>query len=146
MTMSRSIRFAALLTAGLVLAGTAAAQQVASTQAPAAAPESLSLYFDSGSAAIRRQDQAILDQASRLYRDGKPIVMVISGGTDAVGSAALNLALSQRRAEAVLHALVDRGIPVEHFQLLGKGQTEPAVPDEPGRPEPRDRRVEITWR
>jgi outer membrane protein OmpA-like peptidoglycan-associated protein len=114
--------------------------------APAKAPDSLSIYFDPGSAAVTAQGQTTLDQAARTYRDGKPIVMVISGGTDSTGSAAANLRLSQQRADNVLQGLVARGIPVERFQILAKGETEPAVPAPEGTPEARNRRVEITWR
>jgi hypothetical protein len=62
----------------------------------------------------------------------QPIVMIVSGSTDATGSAAGNLRLSQRRAENVLHGLVARGIPIERFQVLSKGETEPVVPSKPG--------------
>src|SRR5271165_5194245 len=117
------------------LAGTRAQDAAA----PAKAPESLILYFDSGSSTLRPQDDAILDQASRLYRDGKPIVMVVSGSTDSVGAAAANLALSQRRAESVLRGLISRGIPAERFQVLAKGETEPAVPAPPGTAEAKNR-------
>jgi outer membrane protein OmpA-like peptidoglycan-associated protein len=114
--------------------------------AQAKAPDSLVLYFDSGSVAVGKEGQATLDQASRLYRDGKPIVMVVSGSADAVGPAAANLKLSQQRADAVLRGLIARGIPAERFQVLAKGETEPAVPATKGVAEPRNRRVEITIR
>ncbi len=103
-------------------------------------------YFDAGSAKVRPKDVALLDQASRLYRDGKPLVMVVTGSTDAVGTAAGNLRLSQQRADAVLRGLVARGIPTERFQILAKGVTEPSVPTAPGSAEPRNRRAELTWR
>jgi outer membrane protein OmpA-like peptidoglycan-associated protein len=112
----------------------------------ASAPDSLSVYFDTGSAALSPQGLGVLDKAARTYRDGKPIIMVVSGGSDSTGSAAANLRLSQQRAENVLQGLVARGIPVERFQLLAKGETEPAVPEPNGTAEPRNRRVEITWR
>jgi outer membrane protein OmpA-like peptidoglycan-associated protein len=102
--------------------------------------------FDLGSAKVRSRDEALLDQASQLYRDGKPIVMVVTGATDTVGTAGSNLRLSQQRAEAVLRGLVSRGIPTERFQILAKGETEPSVAAVPGVAEPRNRRVEITWR
>jgi outer membrane protein OmpA-like peptidoglycan-associated protein len=141
--MSLSRAFVIPLAAALALrAGAAVSQQ----PAPSAAPSSLLLYFDLGSAEVRPTDVAVLDQASRLYRDGKPLVMVITGSTDAVGTAEGNLRLSQRRAEAVLRGLVARGIPPERFQILAKGQTEPAVPTAPGSAEPGNRRAEITWR
>jgi len=114
--------------------------------APAKAPDSLSIYFNPSSAAITAESQGVLDQAARTYRDGKPIIMVVSGAADSTGSAALNLRLSQLRADKVLQGLVARGIPVERFQVLAKGETEPAVPEPKGTDEPRNRRVEITWR
>jgi outer membrane protein OmpA-like peptidoglycan-associated protein len=113
---------------------------------PAKAPDSLSVYFESGSSAITPQSQAVLDQAARTYRDGKPIIMVVSGGSDSTGSAAANLHLSQLRADNVLQGLIARGIPVERFQVLAKGQTEPAVAAPEGTSEARNRRVEISWR
>jgi outer membrane protein OmpA-like peptidoglycan-associated protein len=139
-----------LLAAAALLVGTVARAQnppaPAPQAAPAKAPDSLSIYFDPGSAAVTAQGQTTLDQAARTYRDGKPIVMVVSGGTDSTGSAAANLRLSQQRADNVLQGLVARGIPVERFQILAKGETEPAVPAPEGTPEARNRRVEITWR
>jgi outer membrane protein OmpA-like peptidoglycan-associated protein len=141
--MSLSRGFVIPLAIALALqAGAAVSQQ----SAPPAAPSSLVLYFELGSAEVRPTDVALLDQASRLYRDGKPLVMVITGSTDAVGTAESNLRLSQRRAEAVLRGLVARGIPPERFQILSKGETEPAVRTTPGSAEPGNRRAEITWR
>ena len=91
--MSLSRGFVIPLAAALALqAGAAVSQQ----SAPSAAPSSLVLYFEFGSAEVRPTDMALLDQASRLYRDGKPIVMVITGSTDAVGTAEGNRQLSQR--------------------------------------------------
>ena len=110
------------------------------------APSSLLFYFDPGSATVRPKDTALLDQASRLYREGKPIVMIVSGSADATGSAASNLQLSQRRAHNVLKGLVSRGIPIERFQVVAKGGTDPAVPTTPGVAEERNRCVELTWR
>lgn len=107
---------------------------------------SLVIYFQSGSSALRPQDKAILDRASRAYNEGKPIVMILTGTSDRVGNAEQNLTLSQRRATAVLTGLLDRGIPADRFQVLAKGETELAVPTGQGVSEAQNRRVEITWR
>ena len=134
---------------GFKLPFAAAAAIIVSTQAGFAAdakPDPLVIYFDSGSTAVSQDGVSVLDHASRLYRDGKPIVMIISGSTDAVGSPNSNLILSQKRDQAVLRGLIARGIPAERFQLLAKGETEPAVPGHEGQPEAQNRRVEITWR
>ncbi|WP_293863273.1 OmpA family protein [uncultured Alsobacter sp.] len=127
------------------LAGSAFAQEPAQAPPPAA-PAPLVLYFDTGSAQIRDQDKAVLDQASRAYSQGKPIVMIVTGTADRVGAPAGNLTLSQRRATAVLNGLIARGIPADRFQVLAKGETEPVVSTEEGVAELQNRRVEITWR
>lgn len=106
----------------------------------------LVLLFGTGSAALTPENQAILDQASRLYREGRPILMTVTGSTDAVGIPEQNLLLSQRRANAVVRGLLARGLPAERCQVLAKGETNPVVPTPRGVPEPQNRRVEITWR
>jgi outer membrane protein OmpA-like peptidoglycan-associated protein len=118
----------------------------ASPPAETAKPDPLVIYFDSGSANVPEKGLSVLDHASRLYRDGNPIVMIISGSTDSVGSPGRNLLLSQQRDQAVLRGLVARGIPTERFQLLAKGETDPHVANAKGVAEPENRRVEITWR
>ena len=123
-----------------------AAQTTLGAEAQAQAPQSIVLYFDMGSAVIRPSDVALLDQAARLYRDGNPIVMVLTGATDSVGLPEANLRISQLRTASVLRGLVARGLPAERFQLHAKAESEPAVPTAPGVAEPRNRRVEIRWR
>lgn len=138
-------RLTILGAATALLAGAPAFAQSA-PPASAKAPDSLSVFFDPGSAAITSQSAGVLDQAARTYRDGKPIIMVVSGGSDSTGSAAANLRLSQIRADKVLQGLVARGIPVERFQVLAKGETEPPVAAPDRTAEPRNRRVDISWR
>jgi outer membrane protein OmpA-like peptidoglycan-associated protein len=125
----------------------AAKTDVAKTDATAPAePAPLVVYFDMGSTAIRNEDKAVLDHASRAYNEGKPIVMILTGTADRTGDAAVNLEISQLRAAAVLKGLIARGIPADRFQVLAKGETELPVPTNPGVAEAQNRRVEITWR
>ena len=153
-----------LLFGTLVLFGSAAAMaqqadpQTSTAPAPVAAPApggavqgaepagKLVLLFNTGAYGLDARNEALLDQASRLYREGRPIIMIVSGSTDAVCQPAENLLLSQRRATAVVRGMIARGIPAERTQILAKGETNPAVPGQRGVPEPQNRRVEITWR
>ena len=128
------------------LSPAAPSQTTSSQTAPAKASDSLAVYFGPGSSAITPESQRVLDQAARTYREGKPIIMVVSGGSDSTGSPSANLRLSQIRADNVLQGLLARGIPVDRFQVLAKGETEPAVPTPEGTAEARNRRVEISWR
>jgi OmpA-OmpF porin, OOP family len=68
----------------------------------------------------------------------------LEGHTDTVGSAATNLALSQRRAAAVRNHLVQRyGIGPERLEAVGMGETQPTVPTPDQTPEPRNRRLQV---
>ena len=71
--------------------------------------------------------------------------MILTGSSDRVGSAQVNLTLSQRRATAVLRGLLARGIPADRFQVLAKGETELPVPEKQGQAQAQNRRVEISW-
>jgi len=120
----------------VTLGGTAFAQ----------ADENLMVYFGVGSTSISDEQAEVLDQAARLFREGSPLVMILSGGTDTLGSAARNLSLSVSRAEAVLEGLIARGIPVDRLQVAGRGETDLNVETDDSVAEARNRYVEITWR
>ena len=111
-----------------------------------AAPTSLVITFDLNSSRIRKEDEAVLDRVSRVFNDGKPIVMTLAASSDTAGNARANLLLSQRRAAAVYRGLLDRGLPADHFQLVANGQTDLAVPTGGNVREARNRRVVISWR
>lgn len=148
----RNLRETLMFTAILLSAGTALAQEPVTAPAPGGSEQGaqptgrLVLLFPTGGSALSPENQAILDQASRLYREGRPILMTVAGSSDAVGSPERNLLLSQQRANAVLRGLLARGLPAERTQVLAKGETNPAVPTANGVAEPQNRRVEITWR
>ncbi len=138
-----------LVSATLALLASApgwAADTNASGAAPAANSDKLTILFAPASSSLSSDGVATLDKASRLYRAGNPIVMIVSGTADNTGNPASNLTLSERRARVVLEGLVERGIPVGRLQLLAAGVTEPAVKTGPNVPEPENRRVDITWR
>ena len=125
--------------------GTATASTAPASPA-AQAPTSLSVFFAYGSSSLPPKEQATLDEASRIFNDGKPIVMIITGMTDATGAPGPNLLLSQKRADAVFDGLVARGLPPEHFQILAAGATESLSGKAPTGADQALRKVEITWR
>lgn len=134
------------LAALLALAQGPAAAQAVPGSAASDSQDSLRIYFDLGSAHVGGSEEATLDQAARLFRDGSPIVMIVAGGADTVGDPTENLDLSIRRAQAVADGLVARGIPAERLQVLGRGTSELAVPTEGNVASRENRLVEITWR
>lgn len=106
----------------------------------------LTLYFRTGSAAVGQDGVGTLDQAARLFRDGNPIVMIVSGVADTVGPPGRNLDLSLRRAQAVADGLVARGIPADRLQVVGRGNSELVVETADEAANQDNRVVIISWR
>jgi len=65
---------------------------------------------------------------------------VVEGHTDAIGSDAYNVELSERRAAAVKTYLIELGVSQDRLTALGLGQTAPRA-DDPF--DPANRRVEL---
>ena len=104
------------------------------------------VFFASGSSHVAPDQTAVLDQAARLFREGNPFVMVLSGTADTVGVPERNLDLSLRRARAVADGLVARGIPAGRLQVLGRGNSELEVETADGVASADNRVVVISWR
>lgn len=105
-----------------------------------------SITFRTGSAAIDVSEAERLSALGRLIADlleDRPYeIFLVEGHTDAVGSAASNLALSDRRAESVALALTEYfGIPPENLVVQGYGEAELRVPTQTA--EERNRRVAV---
>ena len=144
--MTRRVLPAFLVACSLAAPASAQTAAAPTGDVQPAAPAPLTVYFDAGSSTIRNEDRIVLDKASRAYSEGKPIVMILTGSADRTGQAENNLELSHRRAGAVLKGLLNRGIPADRFQVLDKGETDLPVPTDRGVAEPKNRRVDITWR
>jgi outer membrane protein OmpA-like peptidoglycan-associated protein len=70
---------------------------------------------------------------------------MIEGHTDSMGGDDYNLALSQRRAEAVSNALIARGIPAGRVQTHGLGKTFPVATNDSASGRQQNRRVEVIF-
>jgi outer membrane protein OmpA-like peptidoglycan-associated protein len=104
-------------------------REIPEVRALAATIDVDAITFDSGSAAIRASeadDLADLGDLMQSMLDKNPREMfLIEGHTDATGAAAMNLALSDRRAESVALALTEYfDIPPENMVIQGYGETE----------------------
>ena len=105
----------------------------ASANAVPAPSLSLAIQFDSNSSRVRPESGPVLGNlvAALQSPELKAIRFAIEGHTDAVGSAARNLALSQERADEVRLYLVALGVHPSRLKAVGKGATQPANPLDP---------------
>jgi outer membrane protein OmpA-like peptidoglycan-associated protein len=104
-------------------------REIPEVRALAATIDAGTVTFDSGSAAIKAAEASALADLGSLMQDllaeNPAEVFLIEGHTDAVGRAAMNLALSDRRAESVALALTEYfDIPPENMVVQGYGESE----------------------
>jgi OmpA-OmpF porin, OOP family len=107
--------------------------------------ESFLVFFDWGKPELTRDGEAVLQEAVAAYRQSRPGRVHVAGHTDRSGPAAVNLAASRRRAEAVRDRLIALGIPAAAITVTAFGESRPIVPTEDGVREAQNRRVEIRF-
>lgn len=84
------------------------------------------IRFAFDSASLGRRATAELDKlASQLQEAPQLARVIIEGHTDAIGSDDYNVALSQRRASAVLRYLTKQGVPSNLLQIEARGEAKP---------------------
>jgi OOP family OmpA-OmpF porin len=101
------------------------------------------IYFDTGSAVIKPQSEPALVEMVKLLKGSPTLKAFIVGHTDTVGTLETNLKLSADRADALVKALVGRGIAATRLKSAGVGPYSPIASnkDEEGRSQ--NRRVEL---
>ncbi len=85
------------------------------------------VQFPGGSVALDSNARVFLEVLALRLKMSPPIQVHVVGHTDHRGASAVNLRLSERRAEAVALFLKDKGIPEDYLSSEGKGETEPKV-------------------
>ncbi len=80
------------------------------------------IEFASGSAIVQPESEAILDEAADALIASPDVVVEIGGHTDSIGPSEGNDTLSTARAQAVLDALVTRGVTNE-MTAVGFGES-----------------------
>jgi outer membrane protein OmpA-like peptidoglycan-associated protein len=101
------------------------------------------VLFEFDSARLKPESDPLLQQMLATLQADPDASVEIVGHTDAVGTDAYNLGLSQRRAQAVVHWLVAHGIAPERLVAVGKGEAEPIADNGAALGRSQNRRVEI---
>ncbi|MGD9212296.1 MAG: peptidoglycan-associated lipoprotein Pal [Desulfobacteraceae bacterium] len=90
--------------------------------------ENEDIFFDFDSSIVLSAAQMMLQEKASWLEDNSDIKVIIEGHCDERGTEAYNLALGERRAEAVKNYLIDLGINPKRLTSISFGEERPVDP------------------
>lgn len=122
--------------------------QIGASDASIAGPANTAkiVYFDFDSYVVKPEFQSVIEAHARYLTANKSRKMAIEGHTDEIGGREYNLALGQKRAEAVRRALGLLGVTDSQVEAVSFGKEKPAVPGLDEASMAKNRRAEINYR
>jgi len=111
--------------------------------APASEPQRHVLLFGFADATVTPEGMAQLAQVKEETAAARASRILVIGHASSVGTGSYNLALSQRRAEAVKAQLLDIDVAADSIVTEARGENDPLVQAVDGVREPRNRAVEV---
>ncbi|MGF1561741.1 MAG: OmpA family protein [Geminicoccaceae bacterium] len=103
------------------------------------------VLFGFDSAELTPAAQDVISEAAGSFRAAGADAVTIVGHTDTSGNPAYNLALSERRANAVSDALISAGVPAGAIEIDALGERDLLVETGDQVPESMNRRVDIQF-
>ena len=105
------------------------------------------IYFDYDRSDVREDQRAAMDENARKLREFQPEDMVlVEGHCDEQGTIEYNLALGERRAQAVKAYLVNAGVAEDRIETVSLGEERPAAMGSDENALAQNRRVELKRR
>lgn len=101
------------------------------------------LLFDFNNAELKQSHEAELVRLASQLNKYDLNKLKIVGHTDDVGDAAYNQKLSEERAQSVANLFLARGFKQENIYVIGRGSTQPYVPNTTNENRAINRRVAI---
>ncbi len=104
------------------------------------------VYFDYDSYVIKPEFQSLIETHARFLKANATRKVNIEGHTDERGGREYNLALGQRRSEAVRRAMGLLGVPDAQLEAVSFGKEKPATPGSDEAAWAQNRRAELFYR
>ena len=101
------------------------------------------IQFLFGKDEITDSGKQILDEVVKVLSEHNEFNVAIHGHTDNIGDGALNLQLSQQRAQSVLNYLTSNGIQLERLSAIGFGENAPIADNSTAEGRALNRRIEF---
>lgn len=118
-------------------------RDVAKTKAPQFT-KPLSIQFATGDATLSASAKKLLsDEVIPILKTASNAVLRIEGNTDNVGNYDSNVALSQRRANAVVQYLVNRGYNADRLIPVGNGPSKKVASNDTAEGRQKNRRTDV---
>jgi len=89
------------------------------------APQARSVYFDLDRYTVRTDGQPVVRAHSEFLNKNRNQHVLLQGNTDERGTAEYNLALGQRRSEAVKNAMSALGVNTSQIEAVSFGKEKP---------------------
>jgi len=104
------------------------------------------IYFDYDSFSVNADAMPVVEGYGKVLSGSTSQRLLLEGHTDERGGREYNLALGQKRAEAVLRALTVLGATTEQLEAVSLGEEQPAVQGSDETAWSKNRRVEFRTR
>ena len=104
------------------------------------------IYFDFDSYVVKPEFQSVIEAHAKYLAANKSRKLMIEGNTDERGGREYNLALGQKRAEAVRRALGLLGVTDSQVEAVSFGKEKPAVSGFDETSMAKNRRAELSYR
>ena len=101
------------------------------------------ITFDTGKATLKPEADVEINRIKGIMDQDASLKFEVQGHCDNTGSDAVNDPLSQKRAEAIVAALVKNGIPADRLTAVGKGSHSPIADNGTEEGRAKNRRVEF---
>ncbi|HEY4372386.1 MAG TPA: peptidoglycan-associated lipoprotein Pal [Burkholderiales bacterium] len=104
-----------------------------------------SVYFDLDSFVVKDEYRSLVEAHANFMKRHGDRRVVIEGNTDERGSREYNLALGQKRSEAVRRALATLGVPDRQVEAISYGEERPKATGHDETAWAENRRADITY-
>jgi peptidoglycan-associated lipoprotein len=112
---------------------------------PASALSRRSIHFDFDSFVVKDEFHPVLEAHASLLKANRGLSVILQGNADERGSREYNLALGQKRAEAVRKVLAVMGVSDAQMEAISFGEEKPRNPGNTEEAYAENRRTDVVY-
>jgi peptidoglycan-associated lipoprotein len=116
------------------------------TARTASMPQARSIYYEYDKSEIKPDGVKTIDAHAQYLRAHPDMKVKVEGNADERGSAEYNLALGQRRADAVMQRMTILGVPSDRIETVSFGKEKPKASGHDEESWSENRRSDIVYR